>query len=303
MVDEAAGSDDQDGDGMTMEEKEKMRLGIGAWGKNKQRQQRANGRDSDDEDSYFNRAGATKSKPAAKSVMSYDSTCADAVAAREKVRDLEHEVEKLDAHDREMAAVQSSDAVDDYLVQMKLDDAARQRKQLMAQLQRARIDCERLEKLKVKLQPITISDEQLDGVAANAPALNSTSSAASHLPAQSVVTAAAAPLAGPSMLVPPTQLQGFKPAKRKPAAPSLSISALLQGNAAVKASFKEDADRRVQKDQEEVATAAAAAAAALAAPKTADVAALVDPGVLEAGREQLSTGEIVITEKVFCCVL
>jgi hypothetical protein len=298
MVDEAAGSDEPEGDEMTADEKEKMRLGIGAWGKNKQRQQRPSGRDSDDEDSYFNRAGATKSKPAAKGVISYESACADAVIARQKVSDLEHEVQKLDAHDREMNVVQSSDTVDDFLVQMKLDEAARQRKQLTAQLQRARSDCDRLDKLKVKLQPITISDEQLDGVAA-APALQSASSAASPSSAQPVVTAVAPPFAAAPTPASAAQLPGgLKPAKKKPAAPSLSLSALLQGNAAVKASFKEDADRRVQREQEEAATAAAAAAAALAAPKTADVPALVEPGVLEAGREVLSNGEVVITEKV-----
>jgi hypothetical protein len=293
MVDEAAGSDDQEGEGMTAEEKEKMRLGIGAWGKNKQVKQRASGRDSDDEDSYFNRAGAAKPKPAAKGVISYESACADVVAAQQRVRDLQHELQKLDAHDKEMGVVQSSDSVDDFLVQMKLDEAARQRKQLMAQVQRARSDCERLEKLKVKLQPITISDDQLNGVAVPAPAPESSASSnASSQPTAADVASsvAAVPLSSTS-----SQPSNFKPPKKKPIAPSLSIAALLKGNASVKASFKEDAERRVQREQEEAATAAAAA---LAAPKTAEVVAHVEPGVLEAGRELLPNGEIVITEKV-----
>jgi hypothetical protein len=291
MVDEAAGSE-QEGEGMTAEEKEKMRLGIGAWGKNKQRQQRPSGRDSDDEDSYFNRAGAAKPKPAAKAVISYESACADAVAALQRVQDLEHELQKLDAHDKEMGVVQSSDSVDDFLVQMKLDDAARQRKQLMAQVQRARGDCERLEKLKVKLQPITISDDQLNGVAVVVPAPASESSAASIALSEAAVGDAA-----PSLPAAPQPPPCAKPHKKKPLAPSLSIAALLKGNAAVKASFKEDAERRVIREQEE---AAAAAAAAAAAPKAAEVSALVQPVVLEADREQLPNGEIVITEKVRC---
>jgi hypothetical protein len=293
MVDEAAGSDDQEGEGLTAEEKEKMRLGIGAWGKNKQVKQRPSGRDSDDEDSYFNRAGAAKPKPAAKGVISYESACTDVVAAQQRVRDLEHELQKLDAHDKEMGVVQSSDSVDDFLVQMKLDEAARQRKQLMAQVQRARSDCERLEKLKVKLQPITISDDQLNGVAVPAPAPESSASSnASSQPTAADVASsvAAVPLSSTS-----SQPSNFKPPKKKPIAPSLSIAALLKGNASVKASFKEDAERRVQREQEEAATAAAAA---LAAPKTAEVVAHVEPGVLEAGRELLPNGEIVITEKV-----
>jgi hypothetical protein len=302
MVDEAAGSDEQEGEGMTAEEKEKMRLGIGAWGKNKQRKQRPSGRDSDDEDSYFNRAGAAKPKPAAKGVISYESACADAVAARQRVQDLEHELQKLDAHDKEMGVVQSSDSVDDFLVQMKLDDAARQRKQLSTQLQRARSDCERLEKLKVKLQPITISDDQLNGVAVTASAPASESSATSNISSAPAVVEAAPSLhaAAQSLSSAQPPSNSFKPQKKKPVAPSLSIAALLKDNAAVKASFKEDAERRVLREQDE---AAAAAAAALAAPKSAEVQAYVEPvGVLEAGREQLPNGEIVITEKVRICV-
>ena len=299
MVDEAAGSGGEEGEGMTAEEKEKMRLGIGAWGKSSQRKQRASGRDSDDEDSYFNRAGAAKPKAAAKGVISYASACADAVAARARVHDLEHELLKLDAHDKEMGVVQSSDAVDDFLVQMKLDEAARQRKQLMADTQRARSECERLEKLKVKLQPITVSDDQLDGVAAAPvpPAAASAAAAAASCGSAaassgSAVSAAAAPVAAAAEIL---QLPAAKPAKKKVIAPSLSISALLKGNAAVKASFKEDAERRVQREQEEAAVAAAAAAQ----PKAAEVVAVAEPVIAEAGRQQLPSGEIVITEKVF----
>jgi hypothetical protein len=298
MVDEAAGSDEQEGEAMSAEEKEKMRLGIGAWGKNKQRKQRPNARDSDDEDSFFNRAGAAKPKPVAKGLISYESACADAAAARQRVQDLEHELQKLDAHDKEMGVVQSSDTVDDFLVQMKLDDAARQRKQLTAQVQRARSDCERLEKLKIKLAPITISDEQLNGVAVAAPAPASECSAMSNIsspPAAPDANPSLPAAAQPSPSLQPS-LNVSKPPKKKVIAPSLSIAALLKGNAAVKASFKQDAERRVLKEQEE----AAAAAAVLAAPKTAEVLALVEPGVLEAGRELLPNGEVVITEKVHC---
>jgi hypothetical protein len=295
MVDEAAGSDGADGEGgMTADEKEKMRLGIGAWGKNKQRQQRPSGRDSDDEDSFFNRAGAAKPKPAAKGVISYESACSDAIAARQRVQDLEHELQKLDAHDKEMGVVQASDSVDDFLVQMKLDEAVRQRKQLMSQAQRARTECERLEKLKIKLQPMTISDDQLNGVSAAAPAPTFPS------PTQASHTAVAPPLDAAEPPPSTALLSGIKPFKKKMVAPSLSISALLKGNAAVKASFKEDAERRVQREQEEAATAAAAAAADLAAPKTAEISAQVEPVALEAGRQQLPNGEIVMTETVCC---
>ena len=233
---------------MTAEEKEKMRLGIGAWGKSTQRKQRASGRDSDDEDSYFNRAGANKPKSGGKGVISHASACADAVVARQRVLDLEHELQKLDAHDKEMGVVQSSDAVDDFLVQMKLDEAARQRKQLLAETQRARVECERLEKLKVKLQPITVTDEQLDGVgqaqvpvaaAAAAAAAASCVSAAASSDATAAAAAAppAAALPSPSM-----QLPSLKPPKKKVGVQSVSIAALLKGNAAVKQSFKDVSD-------------------------------------------------------------
>jgi hypothetical protein len=302
MVDEAAGSDGQEGEGgMTAEEKEQIRLGIGAWGKNKQRQQRPSGRDSDDEDSYFNRAGATKSKTVTKGVISYESACSDAIAALQRVQDLEHELQKLDAHDKEMGVVQSSDSVDDFLVQMKLDEAVRQRNQLKSQVQRARVECERLEKLKIKLQPMTISDDQLNGVLAAAPASATESSTA---PSASTAATATTALAAAALPASTSQLPGSKPQKKKMVAPSLSIAALLKGNAAVKASFKEDAERRVQKEQEEAATAAAAAAAALSAPKAAEISALTEPVVLEAGRQQLPSGEVVMTETVrFCSAL
>jgi hypothetical protein len=289
MVDEAAGSDNQEGEEMTVEEKEQVRLGIGAWGKNKQRKQRPNGRDSDDDDSYFNRAGAVKPKPAVKGVISYETACSDAVAAAQRLTDLEHELEKLDAHDKEMGVVRSTDTVDDFLVQMKLDEAVRQRKQISAQLQRARSDCERLEKLKIKLQPITISDDQLSGV--TAAASNPTSSASSQI----AVAADLHPLHTAELQSSGAPLPIVKPQKKRVMAPSMSIAALLKGNAAVKASFKEDAERRVQREQEEAATAAAAA---LAAPKAAEVLEL--PVVLEAGRELLPNGEVVITERVCC---
>jgi len=250
MVDQAAGSGGEEGEEMTAEEKEKMRLGIGAWGKSTQRKQRASGRDSDDEDSYFNRAGAGKPKSGGKGVISHASACADAVVARQRVLDLEHELQKLDAHDKEMGVVQSSDAVDDFLVQMKLDEAARQRKQLLAETQRARVECERLEKLKVKLQPITVSDEQLDGVgqaqvsvpaaaaAAAAAAVSCVSAAASS---DATAAAAAAPPAA-ALPSPSMQLPSLKPPKKKVGVQSVSIAALLKGNAAVKQSFKDVSD-------------------------------------------------------------
>ena len=59
----------------------------------------------------------------------------------------------------------------------------------------------------------------------------------------------------------------------------------------------QDAERRVQREQAEAAEAAAAALA----PKAAEAAAAaVEPVITEAGRQQLPSGEIVITEKVFC---